>query len=69
MSVTAWNKMIYIYSGDRLHKTDSLRQALKLEKEELRGQRPVVSAVGAGARQRHCTGLPTSMSGLVYRCS
>ena len=50
MSVTAWNKMIYIYSGDRLHKTDSLRQALKLEKEELRGQRPVVSAVGAGGK-------------------
>lgn len=50
MSVTAWNKMIYIYSGDRLHKTDSLRQALKLEKEVLRGQRPVVSVVGAGGK-------------------
>ena len=42
--------MIYIYSGNRLHETDSLRQALKLEKEELRGQRPVVSAVGAGGK-------------------
>ena len=42
--------MIYIYSGDRLRETDSLRQALKLEEEELRGQRPVVSAVGAGGK-------------------
>ncbi len=42
--------MIYIYSGNRLHETDSLRQALKLEKEEFRGQRPVVSAVGAGGK-------------------
>ncbi len=42
--------MIYTYSGERLHETDSLRQALKLEKEELRGQRPVISAVGAGGK-------------------
>ena len=42
--------MIYIYSGNRLHETDSLRQALKLEKGEFRGQRPVVSAVGAGGK-------------------
>ena len=35
---------------DRLRETDSLRQALKLEEGELRGQRPVVSAVGAGGK-------------------
>lgn len=42
--------MIYIYNEDRLCETDSLRQALKLETKGLRGQRPVVSAVGAGGK-------------------
>ena len=42
--------MIYIYNEDRLCETDSLRQALKLETEGIRGQRPVVSAVGAGGK-------------------
>ena len=42
--------MIYIYNEDRLCETDSLRQALKLETERIRGQRPVVSAVGAGGK-------------------
>ena len=41
--------MIYIYNEGRLCETDSLRQALKLEDEELRGRRPVVSVVGAGS--------------------
>lgn len=43
-------EMIYVYSGHRLRKTDTLRQALELEDESLRGQRPVVSAVGAGGK-------------------
>ena len=42
--------MIYIYNEDRLCEADSLRQALKLENEGLRGRRPVVSAVGAGGK-------------------
>lgn len=42
--------MIYIYNEDRLCEADSLRQALKLETEGIRGQRPVVSAVGAGGK-------------------
>ena len=42
--------MIYIYNEDRLCEADSLRPALKLENEGLRGRRPVVSAVGAGGK-------------------
>lgn len=44
------SKMIYSYSGERLCKADSLRQALNLEDDSLRGRRPVVSAVGAGGK-------------------
>lgn len=66
MSATVWNDtvyyigqrgkclksdyIIYIYSENRMHETDSLRQALKLGENALRGQRPVVSAVGAGGK-------------------
>lgn len=42
--------MIYIYSGKRLHEADSLTQALKLEKENLRERCPVISTVGAGGK-------------------
>lgn len=42
--------MIYVYRKGKLCETDSLRQALKLEYADLRGQRPVISAVGAGGK-------------------
>lgn len=50
MYAMAQNRMIWIYKEDRLYKTDSLRQALEPERETLRGQRPVISAVGAGGK-------------------
>lgn len=50
MSAMGLSKMIYSYSGERLCKADSLRQALNLEDDSLRGRRPVVSAVGAGGK-------------------
>lgn len=50
MSATALSKMIYLYRDDELCETDSLRQALKPEAEEPRGQRPVISVVGAGGK-------------------
>ena len=53
MFATVLSRMIYIYSDGKLCETDSLMQALKPEKEELRGQRPVISAVGAGGQDNY----------------
>ena len=67
MFATVLSRMIYIYSDGKLCETDSLMQALKPEKEELRGQRPVISAVGAGGKtttlhrladEYVCAGIP-----------
>ena len=44
------NKMVYTYREERLHEAVSLRQALNLEEAGLRGQRPIISVVGAGGK-------------------